>query len=274
MSELLVGVEGLALLRHLYDGTDAAAQRRLAEIRRILDDERLDAAAAIRETDARGGYREWSHTYDEPGNQIIALEQPVVWSLVESLTPGQALDAACGTGRHAGRLTALGHTVVGVDLTPEMLELARANVPAAKFVAGDLIAIPAADREFDLVVCGLALSHLTDLEAAVGELARVLRSGGVMVISVLHPFQAHLGWHAPFTDPGGERGFIREHPHGHGDYLRAFRASGLELRECREPAFAIEHVPAKRRAFEHVPEATAEAYVGLPGVLVWSAEKL
>jgi SAM-dependent methyltransferase len=274
MSELLIGVEGLALLRHLYDGTDAAAQRRLAEIGRILDDERLDAAEAIRETDARGGYREWSHTYDEPGNQIIALEQPEVWSLVESLTPGHALDAACGTGRHAARLTALGHSVVGVDLTPEMLERARVNVPAAKFVAGDLLGIPAADREFDLVVCGLALSHLIDLEAAVGELARVLRSGGVIVISVLHPFQAHLGWHAPFTDPAGERGFIREHPHGHADYLRAFRTSGLELRECREPAFAIEHVPAKRRSFEHIPEATAEAYVGLPGVLVWSAEKL
>jgi SAM-dependent methyltransferase len=140
-------------------------------------------------------------------------------------------------------------------------------------VQGDLLAIPAADLQFDLVVCGLALSHLRDLGAAVGELARVVRSGGLVVISVLHPFQALLGWHAPFTDPDGRRGFIREHPHRHGDYLRAFRASGLELRECREPAFAIEHVPAKRRAFEHVPEATAEAYVGLPGVLVWSAEK-
>ena len=133
-SELLLGVEGLALLRHLYDGTDAAAARRVAEIRQILDDERLDAGAPIRETDARGGYREWSHTYDEPGNQIIALEQPEVWSLLEPLAPGRALDAACGTGRHAARLTALGHSVVGVDLTPEMLARARANVPAATFV--------------------------------------------------------------------------------------------------------------------------------------------
>jgi SAM-dependent methyltransferase len=272
-SELLLGVEGLALLRHLYDGTDAAAARRVAEIRQILEDERLDAGAAIRESDARAGYREWSHTYDEPGNQIIALEQPEMWSLLEPLVPGRALDAACGTGRHAARLTALGHSVVGVDLTPEMLARARANVPAATFVHGDLLALPAADGEFDVVMCGLALAHLSDLDTAVGELARVLRSGGRLLISVLHPLQVHLGWHAMFTDPNGERGFVREFAHSHADYLRAFRGSGLELRECREPVLAADHLPAKRRAFVHVPEATADAYMGLPGVLVWSAEK-
>ena len=105
------------------------------------------------------------------------------------------------------------------------------------------------------------------------ELARVLRSGGHLLISVLHPLQVHLGWHAMFTDPDGERGFVREFAHSHGEYLRAFRGSGLELRECREPAFAADHLPAKRRAFVHLPEATADAYAGLPGVLIWSAEK-
>ncbi len=272
--ELLVGVEGLALLRHLYDGTDGAADRRLTEVRRILDDERFLAQARVREADACDGYRGWSHTYDEPGNPIIALEQPALWSLLDAVPPGRALDAACGTGRHAGHLVALGHAVLGIDIRPEMLERARINVPAASFIHGDLLAIPATDEEFDVVVCGLALSHLVDLDGAVLELARVLRPGGHMFISVLHPFHAHLGWHAPFTDATGERGFVREHAHGHADYLSAFRAAGLEARDCREPALSIEHVRTKRRAFEHVPEAAIEAYVGLPGVLVWSARKV
>jgi SAM-dependent methyltransferase len=271
--ELLVGVEGLALLRHLYDGTDGAADRRLAEVRRILDDDRFLVETRIREADARDGYREWSVSYDEPGNPIIALEQPALWSLLDSVAPGRALDAACGTGRHAEHLVALGHTVVGVDITAEMLERARINVPAASFTHGDLLAIPATDDEFDVIVCGLALSHLVDLDGAVRELARVLHPGGHMFLSVLHPFHAHLGWHAPFTDAAGERGFVREHAHGHADYLSAFRAAGLEARDCLEPALSIEHVRAKRRAFEHVPEAAIEAYVGLPGVLVWSTSK-
>jgi SAM-dependent methyltransferase len=271
--ELLVGVEGLALLRHLYDGTDEAADRRLEEVRGILDDERLLEAAPTREADVATGYGAWSQTYDEPGNPIIDLEQPAVWALLDPVTPGRALDAACGTGRHAARLVELGHDVLGLDITAAMLERAAANVPAARFVEGDLSSIPAADEDFDLVVCGLALSHLTNLEDATGELARVLRPGGRLVISVLHPFQAHLGWQAPFTDTDGRRGFVREHPHSHAAYFRALRAAGLELRACEEPELTSEQVLTKRRAFEHAPEATARAYIGLPGVLVLGAVK-
>ncbi|MGH9206343.1 MAG: class I SAM-dependent methyltransferase, partial [Acidimicrobiales bacterium] len=52
---------------------------------------------------------------------IIGLEEPAVWSVLELLAPGRALDAACGTGRHARFLVERGHDVVGVDYTPEML---------------------------------------------------------------------------------------------------------------------------------------------------------
>jgi SAM-dependent methyltransferase len=273
LQELLVGVEGLALLRHLYDGTDDAADRRLEEVRRVLAADALGAGESIDEVEPRVGYGAWSEVYDDPANPIIALEQPAVWSVVESFAPGRALDAACGTGRHARRLVELDHDVLGIDLTPEMLERAVLRVPKARFLEADLLRIPVTDEELDLVVCGLALSHLADLRAGIAELARVLRPGGRLVISVLHPFQAHLGWHAPFTDPSGERGFICEHAHRHADYLAAFRATGLELRDCLEPVLSSDQLRAKRRAFEHIPDATAEAYLGLPGVLIWSTRK-
>jgi SAM-dependent methyltransferase len=273
LCELSIGVEGLALLRHLYDGTDEAAGQRLAEVRRLLDDNALLAGDPIRETSAREGYRAWSENYDKPGNPIIALEQPAMWALVDLLTPGHTLDAACGTGRHIRHLTTLGHEVLGVDLTPEMLERAAIHAPQARFLEGDLCALPAADADFDLVVCGLALSHLDDLCRGVQELARVLKPGGHLVVSVLHPILAHLGWQAPFTDADGRRSFIREHAHKHADYLSAFRAAHLEILDCVEPELTADHVRAKRRVFEHIPEATTQAYVGLPGVLIWFAEK-
>src|SRR2546430_1465115 len=81
LRELLVGIEGLALLRHLYDGTDDDAGRRLAEVRRLLDDETFAAGELISEAGPRAGYGLWSQRYDEPGNPIIALEEPEVWSL-------------------------------------------------------------------------------------------------------------------------------------------------------------------------------------------------
>jgi SAM-dependent methyltransferase len=273
LRELLVGIEGLALLRHLYEGTDEAADRRLAEIRRLLDDEAFSASELMSEADPRAGYAWWSETYDETANQIVALEEPVVWSIVDSLPPGKALDTACGTGRHARHLVERGHEVLGIDVTPEMLELAAAAIPGASFLEADLRDIPAEGERFDLVVCGLALAHLAELDAAVAELARVLRPGGRLVASVIHPFQAHLGWHASFADARGERAFIREHPHTHADYLAAFRSAHMRVRDCVEPALTADQAPAKRRAFRHIPEATTAAYAGLPAVLVWDVEK-
>lgn len=94
-----------------------------------------------------------------------------------------------------------------------------------------------------------------------------------MIVSALHPFQALLGWHAPFQDSEGQRGFVREHSHTHADYLAAFRSAGLTVEDCVEPVLDAAAVQAKRRAYRHIPEATEAAYLGLPAVLVWHATK-
>jgi ubiquinone/menaquinone biosynthesis C-methylase UbiE len=273
LRELLLGIEGLALLRHLYDGTDAEADCRVAEVREILADSAFSAGEMMSEADPRAGYGAWSGTYDEPGNPIIRIEEPVVWALLDPVPPGLALDAACGTGRHALHLAELGHEVTGCDYTPEMLHRARGAVPSAELLEADLRALPLPTATFDLVVCGLALAHVAELDQAVIELGRVLKPGGRLVLSVLHPFQAYLGWHAPFEDAQGERGFVREHPHTHADYLRALIAAGLRITECVESPLSEDEVRSKRRAFRYIPEATMAAYAGLPAVLVWAADK-
>jgi SAM-dependent methyltransferase len=273
LRELLVGVEGLALLRQLYDGTDEAADERLAEVRRLLDDDAFASGEPTTEADPRTAYRLWSESYDESDNPIVEVEQGVVHSRIDALPSGRALDAACGTGRHARHLVDRGHEVLGVDLSAEMLRRAAVNVPEARFAEGDLRDLPGPDGDFDLAVCALALAHLPDVGAGIAELARVLRPGGRLVVSVLHPLQAYLGWQAPFTDARGRRGFVREHTHGHADYLSAFRSAGLQVRDCVEPPLSADLVRAKRRAFAHIPEATRQAYVGLPAVLVWELEK-
>jgi SAM-dependent methyltransferase len=135
------------------------------------------------------------------------------------------------------------------------------------------LAIPAADEQVALVVCGLTLSHVSELHAAVAELSRVLRPGGHFAVSVLHPFLSLLGWHARFTTGDRRRGFVREYPHTHADYFSAFTDAGLQVQECLEPSLTAEHVSAQRRAFDHVPDAVTAAYEGLPAVLVLVAAK-
>jgi SAM-dependent methyltransferase len=144
LGEFLVGVAGLALMRGMFEGEDEAATARLGEIRRILCDggDVYDLGIDVPILDVRPGYARWSQTYDQPGNPLISVEQPAVWGILEGVQPGDALDAACGTGRHARRLVQLGHRVVGIDCSPEMVDKAKTAVPEADFRLGELTSLP------------------------------------------------------------------------------------------------------------------------------------
>jgi SAM-dependent methyltransferase len=272
LRELLVGVEGLALLRHLFAGSDDDAARRIEEVRRIVGDADADTfglGADVPELDVGEGYARWSATYDEPGNPLISAEQRVVWALLDAIPPGRVLDAACGTGRHTRQLSERGHQVTGVDASPEMLARARDQVPGARFQLGELGDLPLEDASVDLAVCALALDHVKDLDQPIAELARVVRPAGRVVVSDIHPILTALGGVAFFGAADGASAYVRGHRHSHADYLDAFAAAGLDLRRCIEPGFGREEVEMQQPAVAFVPEATEAAYLDLPAVLVW-----
>jgi SAM-dependent methyltransferase len=270
LGEFLVGVEGIALMRHLFED-DAVTAQRIQEIRHIVsgDDGVYELGVDVPIVDSLSGYRRWSQTYDSPSNPLIEVEQPVVWSILESIPRGAALDAACGSGRHARRLLELGHEVVGVDSSPEMLEKARASIPQAVFHQGDLTSLPAESTGFDLVVCALALEHVADLTDAIVELSRVLRPGGRMILSDLHPTAVGLGGAAYFQDAQGGAGVVRGFGHLHGDYLAAFQVAELVVHQCLEPRFGPTEAAMQGPASQFIPDAAAAAFVGVPGALIW-----
>jgi ubiquinone/menaquinone biosynthesis C-methylase UbiE len=277
LREFLVGVEGLALFRHLVEGDDATAEARIDEVRRIVgtdEESTFGLGTDVPELDARAGYARWAETYDRPGNPLITLEEPVVRGLLDELPVGRALDAACGTGRHSAHLAALDHDVVGVDAAPEMLELARARVlQGVRFLEGALHALPVDDGEFDLAVCALALGHCVDLRAPIAELARAVRPGGTIVLSDLHPAMSVAGGQALFEAADGSLAFVREHVHLHGEYLDAFTEAGLDVVRCVEPRFGPEEAGMQGMAAQFIPEATRAAFVGLPGALIWQLRR-
>jgi ubiquinone/menaquinone biosynthesis C-methylase UbiE len=270
LGEFLVGVEGIALMRHLFED-DMLASKRIEEIRHIVSsgDGVYQLGVDVPIVDSRSGYERWSQTYDNPGNPLIEVEQPVVWSILEAIEPGAALDAACGSGRHAHRLVELGHQVVGVDSSPEMLEKARASLPQAIFYESELSSLPLEEARFDVVVCALALEHIQNLRGAIEELSRVLRPGGHMVLSDLHPTAIALGGVAYFQDAHGGAGVVRGFGHVHSDYLSAFRGAGLTVRQCLEPRFGPQEAAMQGPASQFIPDAAEAAYVGVPGALIW-----
>ncbi|MFV2116154.1 class I SAM-dependent methyltransferase [Micromonospora sp. LOL_025] len=284
----LLGLEGLALLRAFTGEHDRDfVESRIAEIRGLLDDEVLSGAAVdVDRVDTVEGYRLWSRTYDDVDNAAFDIDGPLVRKILDTLPAGVALDAACGTGRYARCLADRGHRVTGVDSSPDMLARARVRVPQGEFLLGDLRQLPLADAEVDLVVCALALTHVPELDAVVAEFARVLRPGGHLVISDVHPEAVARGSIPTLRDPSGRPGRLVTYRHLVGDYLRAALPVGLQLRRCEEP-----RLPTRERSrppdptmtaeavgawdlwpwclAELVPEATRAANAGVPAMVVW-----
>ena len=95
----------------------------------------------------------------------------------------RALDLATGTGDIAFMLHDKGASVVGLDITARMIELAAAKRTGSRprFLVGDMMALPFPDRSFDLVTTGYGLRNVPDLPAALAEIARVLRPGGQLL---------------------------------------------------------------------------------------------
>lgn len=88
------------------------------------------------------------------------------------------LDLACGTGDIAFAAAAKGARVVGLDLTHRMLQLASRKPGSVSFLTGDMTRLPFRPARFDLVTTGYGLRNVPDLDAAIDEIARVLRPGG------------------------------------------------------------------------------------------------
>ncbi len=136
------------------------------------------------------------------------------------LRPGDAvLDLGCGFGRHAFEAARRGASVVALDAgrdevdgvlatfvaMTEAGELAPGSAHAA-VVQGDALALPFADGAFDRVICSEVLEHIPDDRAAMVELARVLRPGGTMAITVPRFFPELVNWALSdeyHTVPGG-----------------------------------------------------------------------
>ena len=272
----LAALEGLALHRHWLVGDRTEVEARVSKLRRWLSaDEPLSALEfEAPELGVVDGYARWASNYDQMPNPLIQLEEPAVRRRIDARPPGPALDAACGTGRHAAYLSERGHRVTGVDVSEAMLAEATRRGLAIEFKVGDLTRLPMHDGDVDLVVCALGLSHCAELGPPIRELARVLSRGGRMILSDFHPLMVEIGGSALFIDSKGNPACVRSYAHSHSRYIRAFAEVGLEIVDCEEPIFTEDQVPALMGPLP--PDARGgltAAVVGLPAALIWELER-
>jgi demethylmenaquinone methyltransferase/2-methoxy-6-polyprenyl-1,4-benzoquinol methylase len=110
--------------------------------------------------------------------------------------PGStALDVATGTGDLAIELARRGAEVIGSDFAPAMLELARRKAPGLTFEEGDALDLDHPDGAFDAVTVGFGARNFADLDRGLGEMARVTKPGGhVVVLEITSPHRPPLSW--------------------------------------------------------------------------------
>jgi ubiquinone/menaquinone biosynthesis C-methylase UbiE len=209
--------------------------------------------------DALEGYARWAATYEQDmdGHPLALAETGAMCSLLPPCEGIVALDAACGTGRYARLLAQQGaQRVIGIDQSVPMLKLAQAASDSdarLQFTQGSLLHLPLADESCDLAIVALALSHLktAQLRQAFGELGRVLKPGGILLMSEMHPFGALTGGRCRFERSEGKHQqvyHIQTHTHLHEDYLTAALAANLTLEAMREPRLTDDLFPAFKRA--------------------------
>jgi SAM-dependent methyltransferase len=175
------------------------------------------------------------------------LRERLLLDLLLSARPGpEVLDGGAGQGTMSRRLAELGFEVTSADASPEAVAALRERAPGP-VVEADMTALPFEDASFDAAVLGEVLEHIEDDRAALAEVARVLRPGGVLALSVpanpklFGPSDAWAGHVRRYTRPA---------------LLEACSAAGFTVHRCLGWGF-----PMSRLYHRHV----YERYLGRRG---------
>jgi ubiquinone/menaquinone biosynthesis C-methylase UbiE len=200
-------------------------------------------------------HREWEQTYEGALNE--AFYRLAFDFIVKRLaaSPGETIvDLGCGRCAHSLRLAQRGFKVEALDFYSQVLARARevllrsGSGGSVHLHCADITALPFADGSFRYALCWGVLMHIPEIEKAIGEIARVLRRGGILVVGesnmhslqslLLHPLARSLGrLPACARKAAGLESWIRR-PEGrllvrHADIgwlVRAFEARGMKLR--------------------------------------------
>lgn len=197
---------------------------------------------------------------------------PVMLDRVGKSRFERALDVGCGEGRFCRVLKAAGVRATGIDPTPQLLETARRRDPTGDYRPGRAEQLEFDPASFDLVVSYLTLVDIADFRAAIGEMTRVLKPGGTLLIANLSGFtsaSAEQGWvkdaegaclHYPVDRYLDEFPFwfewagirIENWHRPLTAYMEAFLANGLNLKFFAEPG-PVSGEPSRQAHFRRVP---------------------
>lgn len=181
----------------------------------------------------RGFFAQYARAYTASPSHRSGRDLDRLVALLDPRGHERLLDVATASGHTALALAPRVREVVGLDLTPAMAaefaaEARARGFPAARFVVGDVEAIPFPAASFDLVTCRRAAHHFPDIPRALAEMARVLCPGGRLGLADMvapdSPAAAHF-----FNDLERARDPSHQRALNPAEWLAAVAAAGLEV---------------------------------------------
>jgi SAM-dependent methyltransferase len=116
---------------------------------------------------------------------------PALRAMLPEPGPGPVIDVGCGEGRASRELLKLGYRrVIGVERSPTLAAAASVDSPGLPVLQADAARLPVATAGADLVLACMSLLDIDDFPGAVREIGRVLRPGGSLCLTVVHPFNS------------------------------------------------------------------------------------
>lgn len=181
----------------------------------------------------------WAAVYDEQENPLLSLEERFLSCILPDSANKHVVDIGCGTGRWLSYFSRAGAaSLCGLDNSKAMLDVAAGkHLANARLVQAELPLIPIETGSTDLALASFVLSYVADIDQCASELARVIRTGGDLFVSDMHPeTAAALGWSRGFSNAGQTyRMVVENRPIS--EIIDAFVSKGFLLATCIEPRF-------------------------------------
>jgi ubiquinone/menaquinone biosynthesis C-methylase UbiE len=183
-------------------------------------------------------YGRWAPSYDRTPNPLTALEERLLEPTLFRFTDRDVVDLGCGTGRWLQRLQNVApRSLTGIDSSPAMLaEAGKKCLLSTSLIEADCTSTPLATDSADCVFASFLLSYIQDISRFAEEAARILRPGGMLIVSDLHPDTPSYGWRRTFRSEG-DLFEIATFPYTLSGLIAVMNAAGLRLEHLAEAKF-------------------------------------
>tara|TARA_B110000467_G_scaffold154887_1_gene166605 strand:+ start:2060 stop:2686 length:627 start_codon:yes stop_codon:yes gene_type:complete len=176
-------------------------------------------------------YNGWAHQYDNDINPTRDLDKTVTKEFLSKIDFFKVLELGCGSGKNTEWLIAKADSLIGLDFSKKMLDLARKKIISKKvtFINADLNGKwPVHNNSFDLATINLTLEHIEVLDHIFNSLFMKLSQGGKCFVCELHPKKQLEGSKAQFEKNGTDI-VLDVFQHSEKDYIQSAEKAGFKL---------------------------------------------